>query len=106
MFWNVVFSVTWLVAFKYHSKSRQLLRIERLTKARVEKINRLKNTGSSGDTVSHRESMLISDDEWVKEVKKKYSVKQNKYRSQKRIGMVLIIILTSIQTYFYNELFY
>jgi hypothetical protein len=41
-FWSAVFSVTWLVAFKYHSKLRQLLRIERLTKARIEKINRLK----------------------------------------------------------------
>lgn len=74
-----MFSVTWLVAFKYHSKSRQLLRIERLTKARVEKINRIKNSGSSGDTVSHVESMLISDDEWANEVKKKYSIKQKKY---------------------------
>lgn len=74
-----MFSVTLLVAFKYHSKSRQLLRIERLTKARVEKINRIKNLGSSGDTVSHVESMLISDDEWANEVKKKYSIKQKKY---------------------------
>lgn len=31
-FWISTYYVTWLVAFKYHSQSRQLLRIERLHK--------------------------------------------------------------------------
>ena len=38
-------------------------------------------------------------------MKKKYSVKQKKYQTQKRIGMVLIFILNCGQTYCYFELF-
>ena len=31
IFWFCVYICTWLVAFKYHEQSRQLLRIDRLT---------------------------------------------------------------------------
>jgi hypothetical protein len=49
LFWMSAFLCVWLIAFKYHEHSRQLLRIEKLTNIRKQQLNKsARMQGSSG----------------------------------------------------------
>jgi hypothetical protein len=68
IFWFSSYLSVWLVAFKYHEQSRQMLRIEELINQRNEQKTQLL-TLSSTDTVAKpndlRESVLGDDSKWI-----------------------------------------
>lgn len=116
-FWTCVCLFTWLVAFKYHEQSRQMLRIDKLTYQRLEKRNRRAVQGSSGDAPEHettqdlestetaektkgemRDSVVVDDNRFVEFVQDRLKDKSYKYKRLRQVGVVTIIALCLVDT--------
>lgn len=62
-FWLSIYWLIWLVSFKYYESSRQMLRIERLTKKRLQFKQSSSQSGTSGGTSSHEVEVSNADPE-------------------------------------------